>query len=103
MIYQLIISLLFFIVLGGNLIEKIKYQVRTIMSSEAQNTKSTFAVDGQLGPDPDKCHCCSITNNSPLSWWLLDLGKRYPLKSIVIYGRNKGDFITVDIQFVICI
>jgi hypothetical protein len=70
------------------------------MSSEAKNTNSAFAVDGKLGPDPDKCQCCSITNNSPLSWWLLDLGKRYPLKSIIIYGRNKGDFITAHIQFV---
>ncbi|XP_060604514.1 multiple epidermal growth factor-like domains protein 10, partial [Ruditapes philippinarum] len=76
---------------GGNLMEMIKYQVRTNMSSEAQSTNSSFAVDGQLGPDPDKCQCCSITYNSPLSWWLLDLGKRYPLKSIIIYGRNKED------------
>ncbi|XP_060560633.1 protein draper-like [Ruditapes philippinarum] len=76
---------------GGNLIRRIRHQVSTQMSSEAKSTNSTFAVDGQLGPDPDKCQCCSITNNSPLSWWLLDLGKRYPLKSIVIFGRNNED------------
>ena len=64
------------------------------MSTEAVNTNSTLAVDGLLGPDPDICHCCSITSNSFLSWWMLDLGKRYPLNSIIIYGRNKGNLMS---------
>ncbi|XP_053400473.1 multiple epidermal growth factor-like domains protein 10 [Mercenaria mercenaria] len=68
-------------------------QANTSMSSTAHNWTSDLAIDGNVGPDPDVCHCCSGTQNSLTSWWMVDMGKRFPVNQITVYSRrNDKDY-----------
>lgn len=60
------------------------------MSSTEKSFSSEKAVDGLLGPNPERCNCCSETIYSEISWWSVDLGQRYPIQSVQIYGRSDG-------------
>ncbi|XP_053388793.1 uncharacterized protein LOC128551883 [Mercenaria mercenaria] len=60
----------------------------TSMSSTVHNWTSDLAIDGNVGPDPDACHCCSGTQNSQTSWWMVDMGKRFPVNLITVYSRR---------------
>ncbi|XP_060586990.1 protein draper-like isoform X4 [Ruditapes philippinarum] len=62
--------------------------VLTDMSSTFLNWTSNLAIDGSIGPKPDVCNCCSGTKNSLISWWTVDLGKRYPINSVTVFSRE---------------
>ncbi|XP_053391233.1 multiple epidermal growth factor-like domains protein 10 [Mercenaria mercenaria] len=62
--------------------------VNTSMSSTVHNWTSDHAIDGNVGPDPDVCNCCSGTQNSQISWWMVDMGKRFPVNLITVYSRR---------------
>lgn len=64
--------------------------IATTMSSTAHGFSSEKAIDGQYGPDPESCNCCSETLNSPMSWWRVDLTAVYSISEIIIYGRHDG-------------
>ncbi|XP_053395680.1 cell death abnormality protein 1-like [Mercenaria mercenaria] len=72
-----------------NLIEAVKETVHTSMSSTHMNWTSERAIDGEIGPDPVKCQCCSSTKNEQTSWWRVDLGKKYPINRIEVFGRQQ--------------
>lgn len=74
-----------------NLIEKIGRQnVVTNMTIPFQASQSNLAIDGENRYDVDDCGCCSVTGGRSVTsvWWSVDLGKKYPLRKIVIYGRG---------------
>lgn len=48
-----------------------------------------FVVDGNLTNYDDKCHCCAATQYSKCPWFEVDLGRRYRISYINVYGRNK--------------
>ncbi|XP_060573957.1 protein draper-like isoform X1 [Ruditapes philippinarum] len=61
---------------------------QTDMSSTFLNWTSNLAIDGNIGPKPDGCNCCSGTKNSAISWWTVDLGKQYPINSVTVFSRE---------------
>jgi hypothetical protein len=67
-----------------------RLDVQTDMSSIFLNWTSNLAIDGNIGPKPDVCNCCSGTKNSLISWWTVDLGKRYPINSVTVFSREFG-------------
>ncbi|XP_053391609.1 tyrosine-protein kinase receptor Tie-1-like [Mercenaria mercenaria] len=71
-----------------NLITKLEGVLKTNMSSVAFNWTSENAVDGNVGPDPEQCLCCSGTTYNTISWWTVDLGKKYPIEKATIYSRE---------------
>ncbi|XP_053400469.1 uncharacterized protein LOC123558234 [Mercenaria mercenaria] len=71
-----------------NIMHLLNISVKTTMSSIASNRTSDLAIDGNIGPDPDQCQCCSETENAQLSWWIVDFGQTIPVRSVIIYSRN---------------
>ena len=61
------------------------------MSSIYGNYVPSNAVDYNEDTDADGCRCCAGASNKP-SWWRLDLGNQYPVKTIIFIGRSDGTY-----------
>lgn len=85
-------ALIYFHVAGGqgNLIPKIQEDIRVAMSSRWRDFDASRAVDGNENTAADSCKCCSATNGGQ-SWWRLNLGKQYLIKTIIFLGRTDSD------------
>ncbi|XP_060589952.1 uncharacterized protein LOC132745148 [Ruditapes philippinarum] len=76
-----------------NLIERIRATVTTSQSStfhsnnNPQNFNSSKAIDGVQNYSIDTCKCCSVTDGNSPSWWQIDLGQKYLLGGLQIFGR----------------
>ncbi|XP_060573942.1 multiple epidermal growth factor-like domains protein 6, partial [Ruditapes philippinarum] len=79
-----------------NLIERIRANVTTNQSStyspssNPQDFDSSKAIDGVQNYLVDTCKCCSLTHGALPSWWQIDLGQKYLLSSLQIFGRAAG-------------
>lgn len=73
-----------------NILQRYDVNFTTTMSSTVHPFTSDKAVDGQYGPTPETCDCCSETVNSLRSWWKLDLSALFPIAEVQIYGREDG-------------
>ena len=56
------------------------------------NTNSTLAIDGDATPDPNACHCCSVSVASH-PWWTIDLHQMYPIRRLIFVGRSGGKYL----------
>ena len=85
---------LFYITAIPNLIQSIKNNVDTNMSSQHTTWSSDKAIDGKPEYDPDTCTCCSTTDiNDPNPTWKIDLGQSYRISIIEIISRS--DYISM--------
>ncbi|XP_060552444.1 cell death abnormality protein 1-like [Ruditapes philippinarum] len=52
---------------------------------------SSKAIDGLNNYNIDACKCCSVTAdaNPPISWWHIDLKRKYIAYGLEIFGREK--------------
>lgn len=80
-----------------NLMRSNTVNISTSMSSSTGSSNADKAVDGQKGPNPETCNCCSTTDNAAVSWWKVDMGGMYPVREILIYGRQDGTFVNFRI------
>lgn len=60
----------------------------TQSSTIGANGSADKAIDGDRTGEYKKRHI-SHTKKAKANWWLLDLGKEYPITSIVIFNRNE--------------
>ncbi|XP_060580612.1 multiple epidermal growth factor-like domains protein 11 [Ruditapes philippinarum] len=80
-----------------NLIERIREKVSTSQSSifypysNPQDFDSSKAIDGVQNYATDTCKCCSVTNGQSPSWWQIDLGQKYLLGGLQIFGRESSN------------
>jgi hypothetical protein len=80
-----------------NLIDRIKANVTTSQSSifsPDSNYNSRKAIDGKPNYLIDTCKCCSVTNGTSPSWWQIDLGKKYLIGGLQIFGRAASKIIS---------
>jgi len=69
--------------------------VTATQSSTYYKCGAMHAVDDRIlqGPavnDAQLCHSCSVTNGKYPSWLQLDLGKKYLVDGVRVYGRDNG-------------
>lgn len=62
------------------------------------NNDARKAIDGITNYTIDTCMCCSVAKrkeNENIAWWQIDLGKKYLIDALSIFGRddlgNKDD------------
>lgn len=44
----------------------------------------------------DTCMCCSVAENTQgenKAWWQIDLGKKYLIDALSMFGRSDGEYI----------
>ncbi|XP_053388541.1 uncharacterized protein LOC128551667, partial [Mercenaria mercenaria] len=81
-------------IFSRDLIQEIKQSVQTSMSSKSTwNAPQTSwdkdrALDNIDAYNPDTCSCCSGTTGNDTPWWRINLGKKYLISDIWIYGRS---------------
>jgi hypothetical protein len=79
-----------------SLIERIREKVSTSQSSifspnsNPQDYDSSKAIDGVQNYSIDTCKCCSVTDGVPPSWWQIDLGQKYLIGGLQIFGRESS-------------
>ncbi|WAQ98560.1 MEG11-like protein, partial [Mya arenaria] len=75
-----------------DLIQRIYSEVEVTMGTAIKyagiNYTKMNAIDNKFSTSPDACGCCSGTDND--NWWHIDLGKKYLIQEIKIYGRTDG-------------
>ncbi|XP_053394352.1 multiple epidermal growth factor-like domains protein 10 isoform X2 [Mercenaria mercenaria] len=71
-----------------NLLERIKLDLVATMSSTYLDWGPYKAIDGNDGPDPILCECCSATNNEAFSWWKVNMERKFSISSIEIIPRK---------------
>ena len=50
---------------------------------------ASFAVDGDTNPDFDHNSCAHpYDDQGTNAWWMVDLGQKYSISSVVIYNRK---------------
>lgn len=74
---------------SGYLIPKIQEDIRVAMSSRWDDFNASRAVDGNENTLANSCKCCAATKGGE-SWWRLNLGKQYLIKTIIFIGRTDG-------------
>ncbi|XP_053396561.1 multiple epidermal growth factor-like domains protein 6 isoform X2 [Mercenaria mercenaria] len=70
-----------------NLLERESVRFNVSTSSVYANWEPELALDGNTGPDPEHCHCCTSTQNEAQSWYMIELEHQYVLKAVEIFGR----------------
>ena len=56
-------------------------------SSELNGASPGRAVDGDLGPQDNRC-AGTDGYDRPDNWWMVDLGQLYAVRYLVIFSRN---------------
>ena len=88
---QIIYISLYILMTDLNLINRLRpLSISTSMSRPVyEGMNSTLAVDGNEIPQPDTCHCCSVTRATN-PWWTLDLHIMVPIKRLIFIGRSES-------------
>ena len=74
-----------------NLLKRIVKDVQVNMSAYWKDFNASKAIDFDNRTSADLCHCCSGTVDGP-SWWSIDLGSVYLIKTIVFIGRSDSKY-----------